>query len=204
MIELTARTMIAADCRRLLHCLVDVERKAAELSYERYGNRSKNGARLHMKTSRLPLLILALMALLPMASVRGAEPVRVGDLVIESPWARASIGTNRPAAAYFTITNEGQDDDHLIGLETPVAERAEVHATVNDGGVMKMLPVEDLDIKPAEKLTLEPGGLHVMLMGLRRPLKRGNSFPLTVRFEKAGSATVQVPVAGPGATEPPK
>lgn len=157
-----------------------------------------------MRTSRTLLLIFTCVALFPLASAGGTEPVRVGDLVIELPWARASIGTGRPVAGYFTITNKGKEDDRMIGLETAVAEKAEVHATVNDGGVMKMLHVEDLTIRSGETLTLEPGGLHIMLMGLREPLRKGGSFPLTVTFEKGGRATVQVSVAGPGAMEPPK
>lgn len=156
--------------------------------------------------STIPFLLLGLALLSPftVSSAAFAEDVRIGSLLIAKPWARASIGTGRPAAAYFTITNEGQDDDRVIGLETPLAETAKVHATVNDGGVMKMLAVEDLTIEPGETLALKPGGLHVMLIGLREPLNEGGFFPLTVAFEKAGSTTLQVPVAGPGAKGPPK
>lgn len=156
--------------------------------------------------SIIPSLLLGLALLSPFAvsSVAFAEDSRIGSLVIAQPWARASIGMSRPAAAYFTITNEGQDDDRVIGLETRLAETAKVHATVNDGGVMKMLAVEDLAIEPGETLSLRPGGLHVMLIGLREPLNKGSFFPLTITFEKAGSTTLQVPVAGPGAKGPPK
>lgn len=156
--------------------------------------------------SIIPLFLLGLALVSPFAvsSAAFAEDSRIGSLVIGKPWARASIGTGHPAAAYFTITNEGQGDDRVTGLETPLAESAKVHLTVNDGGVMKMLPVEDLAIGPGEILALKPGGLHVMLIGLREPLKEGGFFPLTVAFEKAGRTTLQVPVAGPGAKGPPK
>lgn len=144
----------------------------------------------------------AVMALLP-APVPAEEAGRAGDLRLEAAWARASIGTSRPGAAYVTIANLGAAADWLLAVETPVAARAEVHETVDQGGVMKMRPAGTVLIPAGGTVALEPGGLHVMLMGLREPLKKGETFPLTLTFLKNGQATVAAIVAGPGATAPP-
>jgi len=83
---------------------------------------------------------------------------------------------------------------------TPVAATAEVHETTNDNGVMRMRPVPTLALEPGKSVTLTPGGYHLMLMGLKHPLKQGDSFPLTLTFAHAAPVTVQVSIAGPGAS----
>jgi len=79
-----------------------------------------------------------------------------------------------------------------------VAGEAQLHTTITDNGVMKMRPVSAIDLKPGASVTLKPGGMHVMLMDLKQPLKNGDSFPIALTFEKAGkvNATVKVQKAG--------
>ena len=132
------------------------------------------------------------------------EVSRLGPLEIDTPWARASIGTVRPAAAYVTIRNTGDQPDRLIRVETPVAAHPEVHEMVQDGGAMKMRPAGPLEIPPGGEVRLEPGGLHIMLMQVQDPLEQGGQMPLTLVFEKAGSITVQAPIGAVGASAPPQ
>lgn len=111
-----------------------------------------------------------------------------GDLVIESPWARESVTPT--GAAYLTVRNQGDQDDRLLGISTRVADRAELHISVMQDGVMRMRPVEAIEVPAHGEAVLEPGGLHVMLIGLKTPLEQGGSFALTLVFEKAGEFEV--------------
>lgn len=146
-------------------------------------------------------VMLALVALVGV--VKAAEPVRLGSLEIGAPWARASVGTERPTAAYMTVRNTGDQPDRLLRVEAPIAGRAEIHAMVEEDDVMKMRPAGDLEIPPGGEVRLEPGGLHLMLMQLERPLEEGGTVPFTLVFERAGEVTIEVPVATIGAREAP-
>ena len=112
----------------------------------------------------------------------------VGDLVVENPWARESVTPT--GAAYLTVRNQGGEDDRLVGIATDVADRAEIHSTLMQDGVMRMRPVEAVEVPAHGEAVLEPGGLHVMLFGLKGPLEEGKSFALTLAFEKAGEVEV--------------
>jgi copper(I)-binding protein len=156
-----------------------------------------------MRTRSLgPAAAVLLIAGLAGAAAAG-EVTMLGPLEIATPWARASIGTERPSAAYLTIRNTGAEPDRLIAVETPAAARPEVHQVVEAGGVMKMRPPAPLEIPPGGEVRLEPGGLHIMLMQLREPLEQGGQVPLTLVFEKAGAITVNAPVGAIGASAPP-
>lgn len=137
-------------------------------------------------------------------AVNAGEITRAGTLEIDSPWARASVGTTRPSAAYVTIRNTGDRPERLIEVTTPVAGHAETHAMAHEGGMMKMRPAGPLEIPPEGELRLAPGGLHIMLMELKEPLEEGAGLALTLVFETAGEVTVEVPVAAIGAAAPPQ
>lgn len=123
-----------------------------------------------------------------------AADYKVGDLTISDPWSRA-LPPNAPAgAAYFTVTNQGQAQDRLVGAASDVAGKAELHTHVKSGEMMRMQKVDAVDIPAGGEATFAPGGNHVMLIGLKRPLKDGEQFPLTLEFEKAGKVRVEVPV----------
>lgn len=155
--------------------------------------------------SRFLMSIIVFTSLaLPLATVRAGESVAVGDIRLETAWARASIGTSRPAAAYLTIVNVGTKRDRLVRVETPVADKAEIHETVMTDGVMKMRPAGIIDIPAGGRVRLAPGGLHIMLMGLRAPLKKGGTVRLTLLFERNGRGTITARIAGPGARKPPQ
>jgi len=133
-----------------------------------------------------------------------AFSAKAADVAVEQPWARATPGRAPNGAAYFTLANTGKDADRLISASTPAAARAELHTHVHSGTVMEMRPVEAIEVKPGERVTLQPGGLHVMLMGLKAPLKEGERMPLTLRFARGGEVTVDVPVGKAGASGPAK
>lgn len=98
-------------------------------------------------------------------------------------------------AAFMRIQNGGTEDDVLLGGETDVANVVEVHEMAEAEGVMEMRPLSDgLSIPAGGEETLEPGGYHIMLIGLREDLTNGKTFDLTLRFEKAGDVTVPVTV----------
>jgi copper(I)-binding protein len=138
---------------------------------------------------------LMLLAAL-IASPALAHDYKLGDLQIDHPFARATAG--RTGGAFLTIKNAGAGADRLIAAASPVAPNVELHTTVKDGDVMRMRPVAAIDVPAGETVRLQPGGLHVMLIGLAKPLKAGEKFPLTLTFEKAGKVevTVDVDVAG--------
>ncbi|MGR3462933.1 MAG: copper chaperone PCu(A)C [Roseovarius sp.] len=145
----------------------------------------------------------ALAALLTVAGL--SVPVMAGseDIVVEGAWSRASIGTSRPGAAYMTLRNTGDETVTLTGLATPLAMRPEVHeTTTNAEGVSSMAPVGDITIAPGESVALAPGGLHAMLMKLQEPMKKGETFPLTMTFSDGGQVTVEVPILGIAARGP--
>jgi len=142
--------------------------------------------------------VLFALALLAAAS---AASVRAADVEITEAWARATAGASKNGVAYFTITNHGPDNA-VIGALTSVAERTGLHGHEMDGDVMRMRPVESIDLPSGSTVTLAPGGLHVMLMGLTAPLAEGAWFPLSLEFADGGTATTNVMVGGVGAMGP--
>ena len=147
-------------------------------------------------------LATILVALCAFAAPAFAGDSRLGDLVVSEPWARATIGQAKAGAAYFTVANNGAAADRLVAVESPAAKRSELHGHTMDGGVMRMRPVEAIELAPGAPVVLRPGGLHVMLMGLKAPLKEGGRFALVLTFEKAGRLEVEVRVRGAAAMGP--
>jgi periplasmic copper chaperone A len=145
----------------------------------------------------MPMKFLAFAASLVVASAVLAQPAQ---LEVSGAWARATPGSAPNGAAYVTI--QSPTADRLVSASTPAAKKAELHTMSMQGMVMKMRPLAGLDIPAGAPVTLKPGGEHIMLLGLSHPLREGQSFPLTLDFEKAGSRTVTVTVEKAGATGP--
>jgi copper(I)-binding protein len=142
-------------------------------------------------------------AVLALCSVALADDFKVGDLMIGAPWSRATPAGANTGAGYFTIENHGTATDRLIGGSSPVAVKVEVHQMTMTDGVMRMRPVDGgLAVEPGKSVTLEPNGFHVMLIGLKAPLKTGDKISATLQFEKAGKVDVQFEVKGIGTTTP--
>lgn len=145
------------------------------------------------------MFLRTLTAGLLAATVLSSAAAAADSVTVSEPWARASAGMARAGGAFMTLTNEGSEPDALVSAAADVSEVVELHTHIRDGDVMKMREVEKIELAPGETVKLQPGGLHVMLIGLKAPLKEGESFPLTLTFEKAGETTVTVPVKAAGA-----
>ncbi|MEE8392850.1 MAG: copper chaperone PCu(A)C [Rhodospirillales bacterium] len=122
-----------------------------------------------------------------------------GDIVVEAPWARATPGKVRTGAAFMVIRNGGGAGDRLIGVDSGAAKKTQLHRTSEEDGIMKMRHVMAIEVKAHAAVRLEPGGYHVMFMGLGGPLKMGEAFAMTLTFEKAGPIEVMVKVMKAGA-----
>ena len=145
----------------------------------------------------MSIKILAFAACITVASAALAQPTQ---LEVDNPWAGATPGKAENGAAFVTITSPTAD--RLVSASTPVAKKAELHTMSMQGMVMKMRPISGVDIPAGQPVSLKPGGEHIMLMGLNQPLREGQSFPLTLDFEKAGPRMVTVTVEKAGAKGP--
>ena len=145
----------------------------------------------------MPKMPLALAAALLFSAAAIAQ---TGTVEIRDAWARATPGRAEVGAAYLTI--EAAVADRLTGLSTPVADKAELHMMTTEGGIMRMTPLAAVDLPAGQPVTLKPGALHIMLVGLKQPLQPGQSVPLILRFEKAGTREIAVTVGTVGATAP--
>lgn len=108
-------------------------------------------------------------------------------------WSRPTPPGIEVGVAYFTIRNAGKSD-RLLRASSPVAKSAELHVSSTNGGIMRMEPLSSVEIGSGGSASFEPNGKHVMLVGLKRPLKQGDAFPLFLTFAKAGRIKVQVRV----------
>lgn len=124
-------------------------------------------------------------------------------VTVESAWARASIGTSRPAAAYATIRNDDDAPIALVGMQASISATASIHESATDtDGIARMRPVDALTVPAGGAVALEPGGYHVMLTGLTRPLVEGGTFAALFQFADGTELSVMVPVLGIGAQGP--
>lgn len=122
-----------------------------------------------------------------------------GGIKVEKAWARATPGLVKNGGAYFTAVNGGKHADRIIGVSAGVSAKAQLHTHLNDNGIMRMRQLKGVDVPAGGKITFKPGGHHIMFIGLHKPLKKGERFPVTLMFEKAGKQTVEVTVMGVGA-----
>jgi copper(I)-binding protein len=133
--------------------------------------------------------LVALAAALTACSTGGAVKPTISD-----PWARPSVGSDKPVAAYMTITNGGSQADRLVRASSPLAGKVEIHETTTEGGMTGMQPVEAIEIPAGGTVRLEPGGFHLMIMELSQPLAVGDTLELELVFERAGPITVEADV----------
>jgi periplasmic copper chaperone A len=151
------------------------------------------------KPMRRRSLLFALAAGGAAALAGLAAAAQDGGLRIHEPWSRATPGGARVGVGYLVVENRGTAPDRLLGGASEIAGRVEIHETVTEGGVSRMRPLEALPVAPGGRVELRPGGLHVMFMDLKRPLKEGERFAATLRFERAGAVPVEFAVRSIGA-----
>jgi copper(I)-binding protein len=152
-----------------------------------------------LRPTRLVLVVAASLALL--AGCSGSAPSPSAGITVADAWARSSSATASAGAAYATITNADSAADAPIGASSPAAATVEVHETVtmgspdaSGGGMMGMRPVARVEIPAGGSLQLKPGSYHVMLIGLLKDLKPGDTIDLILKFEKAGEIPVKAQV----------
>ena len=129
----------------------------------------------------VPALLLALAAAAPAA----AHEEKAGDIVLQHPWSRpAPKGHN--GVVYVRIVNEGAAADRLVAARTPIARRVELHRSTMTDGIHRMAKVEGVTIPAGGAAVLEPGGLHLMLVGLKTTPMAEETHPIVFVFERAG------------------
>ena len=149
---------------------------------------------------KMPVLTAAFAALV-IASSACAHEYKLGSLVIDHPWSRATPKGASVAGGYMKITNTGTTSDRLVGGATEVAKRFEIHEMSMDGGVMKMRELSNgLEIPAGKTIELKPGSYHVMLQNLSRQLAKGERVKASLTFEKAGKVDIEFSVEAVGGT----
>ena len=160
----------------------------------------------------IPFYILLLA--LTISACSGASPPQNPQIEVDAPWVRAAavmsmqmddeMSSNATShmgggasAAYLTIRNNGQAADRLINVHSDVAEFAEIHTSQTTEGVTSMEKVDSVEIPAQGTVVLEPGGMHIMLIGLKRDLQPGDTIQLTLEFEQSSPLEVQAEVRLP-------
>jgi copper(I)-binding protein len=141
--------------------------------------------------------ILATLAFGLVAVTASAYDYTAGDIQIRQPFATPTPPGSKIGAAYFVgLENRGTQADRLLRASSPAAARVELHSgEIGADGVMRMRELDGLPLPPKSVLELRPGqGNHLMLMDLKKPLAEGDSFPMTLEFERGGTVQVKVMV----------
>jgi hypothetical protein len=121
------------------------------------------------------------------------------DIMVEHAWVRPVVVSDAAtgswnSAVYCVVENRGQADEHLVAASTDAAATVEIHESRVADGVMRMRQVEAVAVNAGERVALEPGGLHIMLMGVTRSLVAGDTIEVTLRFTTSDPLTIRVPV----------
>lgn len=166
--------------------------------------------RLHRFAGLLVLAALAVSACQPMGGgtememeaesgpETGEVAATVGSIQIVDPWARPGTLEGGNSAIYMTLTNTSATADRLVSVSGDVAKAIEIHETKMDNGMMQMNPVEGgLEVPANASVELKPGSYHVMLMGLTKVLKAGDTVQVKLTFQSGNSVDLTVPVLEP-------
>ncbi|OJX04892.1 MAG: hypothetical protein BGO76_07735 [Caedibacter sp. 38-128] len=132
-----------------------------------------------------PFLIIFYLLINPTSANEASAPVFIHA---EGAWVRATEVGN--SAAYVKIVNDGLKSDRLIGAQTDVCKRVELHTHLKEGDVYKMRPIESIEIPTKQTVDLKEGGLHIMLLNILKPLKESEKIKLTLIFENAGQISI--------------
>ena len=142
---------------------------------------------------RLAIIGVVLMVAIVVAACGGSSSGG-GGITVSDAWVRNPPIADQPGAAYVVIQNNGVAEDKLLSVESDVAKTIELHESLESGGMMQMSPVPNIPVPANGKVELKPGGFHMMLIGLTRPVKTGDKVQLTLNFEKAGKIPVMAEV----------
>ena len=146
------------------------------------------------------LTVAALSASIALTGVASAHEYKMGEVAIGHPWTRATLPNAKVAGAYMSFTNAGKEPVRLVGGSSPVSQGIEIHEMSMQDGVMKMQALENgLEIPAGETVTLEPGGYHIMMTGLKSAIAEGDKVPLTLTFSDGEHLDVELAAEAVGA-----
>lgn len=140
--------------------------------------------------------VVGLLIGLSFSGVALAHDHRAGDISVEHSYARATMPGQTSGGAYLTLENKGKQNDTLISAQSPAAQSVEIHTmSMTADHVMRMREVGSIELKAQEKIVMKPGdGYHIMLLGLKAPLKAGDKLPLTLTFKKSGKVETSISI----------
>ena len=139
--------------------------------------------------------LFALVTTLLLSAGAAAHHYQAGGLLIDHPWARATVPGADTGVVYLKIDNHGPQADALTAASNPeLAQSIGLHVHINDHGVMRMREVSQIAIPAGSSVTLQPYGYHIMLNGLKHPLQAGQHLSLTLHFDHQGDVPVEVKV----------
>ena len=133
----------------------------------------------------------------------GAFAGAADQVTVQDPYVRLAPPNAPATGAFMVIRNAGDKDVKVVKADNPVSRVTELHTHLNEGGVMKMRPVPAIDVKAKGEAVLKPGGLHVMLIDLKAPMKEGDMVPLTLTFDDGSTKKVDAKVVKPTAAPAP-
>jgi len=125
------------------------------------------------------------------------------NVSIQDPYVRLAPPNAPATGAFMVIKNNGDKDVKVLKADNPVSKFTELHTHLNEGGVMKMRPVSSIEVKAKGEAVLKPGGLHVMMIDLKAPMKEGDVVPITLSFDDGSTKQVDAKVVRPMAAPMP-
>lgn len=134
------------------------------------------------------LKYLSVLALMAVSTSAWAE------IQASQAWSRFTAPSVPTGVVFMQLNNTGAQADALVSVSSPVAKKAEIHNHINDKGVMRMRQVAKIDVLAGKSVTLQPGGFHVMLMGLKQPLKLNDTFPVTLKYQSGRTQKITATV----------
>ncbi len=147
----------------------------------------------------MKLSFLTSALVLALVTGAAAHDFKVGALVIDHPWSRATPKGATVAGGYMKITNTGTTPDRLTGGATEAAKKFEIHEMKMDGAVMKMRELPNgVEIPPGATVELKPGSYHIMMTTLAKPFAKGDRVKASLTFEKAGKVDIEFAVDAAG------
>jgi copper(I)-binding protein len=146
---------------------------------------------------KFSLLLLSLMV------SAGALAAAADMVTVDEPYVRLAPPNAPATGAFMVIKNAGDKDVKVVKADNPASKATELHTHLNENGVMKMRPVAAIDVKSKGEAVLKPGGLHVMLIDMKAPMKEGDVVPITLTFDDGSSKKVDAKVVRPMAAGMP-
>ena len=152
-----------------------------------------------MKTTiQFRSVIMSAVFICAVPTIGFAQDAKVGGIVVNGAYTRATVPGQAAAGGFMKITSSGAADQ-LISATSTVSDDVQLHTMTMDNNVMRMREVKQIDVPANGAVELKPGGLHIMFMNIKAPLKAGELVPVKLKFAKAGEVEVKMPVNAPGA-----